>query len=233
MIKKILMDIEGTTTSIDYVHQKLFPFAKDHMQKFILNNLHNPEVIRILQDARDEAEMPTNSSPGEVIKTFLEWMKADRKITPLKQIQGLIWQEGYKNGELQSHVYLDVVPHLKEWSTQLQIGIYSSGSIAAQKLLFSHTEHGNLSSLLSFHFDTTSGHKQETQSYTHIAKDLGVEPQFILFLSDIAEELDAAKAAGYHTTQLVRAQDKTVPNQTGHAIAKDFTEVSGHLKLLI
>ena len=157
--------------------------------------------------------------------TVLEgWIDADKKVTPLKTLQGLIWRQGYEAGELKGHVYPDTPEYLRKWHARgLKLYVYSSGSVEAQKLIFAHTAHGDLTPLFSGYFDTRIGGKREAQSYKTILRDTGLPAEAMLFLSDVGEELDAARAAGMKTCQLLR-DDKARP-ATAHPQARNFSEV--------
>lgn len=218
MITHVLSDIEGTTTSIAFVHRSLFPYAASALEAFLAAHGDEPEVAAILADV-----------PGDPLTTLREWMAADAKVTPLKALQGLIWAQGYADGALQGHLWPDVADELRAWHARgLHLAIYSSGSEQAQRLLFRHSEAGDLEPLFEGFFDTRMGAKREAQSYTRIAEAWGAAPASILFLSDVAEELDAARAAGLATCQLVRPEDGTLPSGR-HPEAADFKAVNSLL----
>jgi enolase-phosphatase E1 len=205
----IITDIEGTTTPIAFVHRVLFPYARERMADFVASG------HAALADV-----------PAPQLETLLGWMDRDEKITALKTIQGLLWDAGYRNGDLTAEVYDDVPPALRRWARAgLRLYVYSSGSVPAQKLLFGHTKEGDLTPLFLAYFDTNVGPKREAASYAAIAKGIGLPGSEILFLSDVEAELDAAAAAGLQTCQLVRTQDATPPG-TRHATAADFTEIA-------
>ncbi len=221
MIKAILTDIEGTTSSIAFVHETLFPFARTKMKEFVERHEARADVAIQLKAARDEAGIGPDD---DVVAVLLEWMHQDKKVTPLKALQGLIWEDGYRSGSLKGHMYEDAVEGLRKWFEQdLKLYVYSSGSIYAQKLLFGYSEAGDLTPLFSDYFDTTSGHKREQASYEVIARAVGLAPDSILFLSDVAEELDAASAAGYATIQLVR--DGNVIESESHTKVSSFAAI--------
>jgi enolase-phosphatase E1 len=204
--KAILLDIEGTTTSIAYVAEVLFPYARARIPAWV--PMHREEIASVL------AGMP----PGDPVATLLGWMDVDAKETALKDIQGRIWREGYEAGELKAHVYPDTPVALKRWSEAgIKICIYSSGSIEAQKLIFGHSEVGDLTRYLSGYFDTTTGPKREAQSYEKIAAALNLDPTDILFVSDVAAETDAAKAAGLRALLIDR--------DTGRGDIASFAEI--------
>jgi enolase-phosphatase E1 len=212
----ILTDIEGTTTAIAFVKDTLFPFAQAALDGFLDAHGDDPQVAAIL------AEVPGPDPRA----TLRGWMATDAKVTPLKSLQGLIWRAGYEDGRLHGHLWPDVAPCLRAWSAAgLRLAVYSSGSVPAQKLLFGHSVAGDLNGLFAGFFDTAVGGKREAASYATIAAGLHLPAREILFLSDVAEELDAAAAAGLRTCQLVRAADGTAPCPR-HAQAADFPEVA-------
>lgn len=200
-VDAVVTDIEGTTTSISFVHDVLFPYARDHMEEYVDLHKHEIEVQKILNDVQNMEGI----SSEEVVPTLLAWMAQDKKITPLKTLQGLMWEDGYKRGEFQGHVYEDANQQLRGWTAQgLPIYIYSSGSVKAQKLLFSFSVYGDLTPFFSGFFDTNIGGKKESASYAKIAKEINVPPNRILFLSDSMEEIYAAKEAGMQTILVSR-----------------------------
>ncbi|WP_297370921.1 acireductone synthase [Acidocella sp.] len=205
----IVTDIEGTTTPISFVHRVLFPYARERMAAFVATN--HPALADV---------------PEPRLETLLGWMDGDEKITALKTIQGIIWAEGYESGALIGEVYEDVAPALKRWARAgLRLYVYSSGSVAAQRLLFGHSSAGDLNPLFQANFDTRVGPKREAASYGAIARGIGLTAGEVLFLSDIEAELDAAAQAGLKTCQLVRANDGTLAS-TRHVTAADFGEVA-------
>lgn len=204
MIRAIVTDIEGTTSDIRFVHNILFPYARQHLASFLRENAHQPEVAAALQSVREEAGQP-QADLDAVTEILLGFMDQDRKSTGLKALQGMIWRDGYVNGSFTGHLYPDVLPALSRWKAQgIELYVYSSGSVAAQKLLFGYSDEGDITSLFSGYFDTHVGAKRETDSYRNIAADIGLAPGELLFLSDIRQELDAAREAGWHTVQLIR-----------------------------
>jgi enolase-phosphatase E1 len=212
MIKLFLFDIEGTTTDINFVHQVLFPYSHKCMQSFILNHQTHPVVAKALEDTRQTVWMEEKKklSLYDVIDKLKEWIKNDRKHPALKEIQGLIWDVGYSKGEFQGHLYPDVKPFFnKILSTNTQIGIYSSGSVHAQKLIFGYSCEGDLTPMISHFFDTKVGGKREQASYQNIAKLTNLKADEIHFFSDIPEELRAARAAGMAVSQVLRPGTKS------------------------
>ena len=216
----ILTDIEGTTSAIAFVKETLFPFAEAELDAFRDAHEEDPEVAAVMAEVR---EIAREQDPRSTLRI---WMAEDAKVTPLKTLQGLIWKAGYRDGQLKGHVWPDVPPCLRAWSKAgLRLAVYSSGSVAAQKLLFGHSEAGDLTPLFTGFFDTQVGGKRDATSYATIAAGLYLPPSDILFLSDVVEELDAAKTAGLATCQLVRVADGTQPGE-GHPRAADFPAVA-------
>ena len=223
MIRAIVTDIEGTTGSIRFVHQVLFPYARANLGDFLRANAERDDVAEQLAATRELAEAP--EADLETVIGILEgWIDADRKATPLKALQGMVWAKGYADGAFTGHVYPDAVKGLRDWKERgLSLHVYSSGSIQAQKLLFGHSDAGDLTPLFAGYFDTTTGPKQEAESYRRIAAQLGLPGAEILFLSDVVAELDAAAAAGFQTWQLVREPGMVTGD---HPQASRFDEVS-------
>ncbi len=211
-MKVILMDIEGTMTSIDFVHKTLFPYSTEKISSFVQENLNLQTVQEALEKVRatlkEEKQIETDLQA--LIAELLHWIEIDRKHPALKTIQGLLWQKGYEQSEIFGHVYDDVPQAFKKWTQQgLRLAIYSSGSVLAQKLLLKHSVAGDLTCFIEDYFDTSVGHKAELTSYKMIAEKLKVSPTEILFLSDRVEELAAAKAVGYECGHLVREGEVT------------------------
>jgi len=203
-IKAILTDIEGTTSAVSFVFDVLFPYAAEHLPQFVLDHAAEPAVAAQLDAVRAQSG-EADADPIRVIEILLGWIAEDRKATPLKALQGMVWAEGYRAGQLKGHVYPDAVEALQRWKAEgYALYVYSSGSIQAQQLIFGCSEAGDLTPLFSGYFDTTSGPKREADSYRHIAASIGLPADEILFLSDIVEELDAAQQAGLQTIGLAR-----------------------------
>lgn len=221
MVKVVLTDIEGTTSAIAFVKDTLFPFAEAALDGFLDAHGDDPEIAAILADV-----------PGPDRRaTLRRWMAEDAKVTPLKSLQGLIWRAGFEDGRLKGHLWPDVPACLRAWhAAGIGLAVYSSGSVAAQKLLFGHSIAGDLTPLFRAFFDTRIGAKREAAAYARIAAELAAPPAAILFLSDVAEELDAAAAAGFATCQLVRAADGTHASGR-HPTAVDFPAVARHFRL--
>jgi enolase-phosphatase E1 len=200
----ILTDIEGTTGSIRFVHEVLFPYARERMAAFLAAHRDEPAVrAEIEAVARETGVAPDDLS--RITAVLIGWIDEDRKATPLKALQGMIWKDGFTSGELIAHIYPDAAARLRGWhEAGHRIFVYSSGSIAAQKLYFAHTSEGDLTPLLDGYFDTTTGGKREAESYRAIAAQIGVAPADIVFLSDVEAELEAAEQAGLRTVWLTR-----------------------------
>lgn len=218
MIRAILTDIEGTTSSLSFVKDVLFPYARQQMEAFLQQHAAEPAVAAQLAAVSTAAGRELGLA--EAAAQLRQWIDADRKITPLKALQGMIWQAGYRNGDFTGHVYADAAQRLRAWhEAGIRLYVFSSGSVQAQKLLFAHSDQGDLTSLFSGYFDTTSGNKREAEAYRTITAAIGLPAVEILFLSDIVAELDAARAAGMRTYLLVRGD---VTQDAGHPQARDF-----------
>jgi enolase-phosphatase E1 len=235
----ILLDIEGTTTPLDFVYKVLFPYARSHLQPFLSRHVLFPELGADLAGLHEEHRADTeqglnpprwcDNTPEEQLKSvveYIEWlMDSDRKSTSLKSLQGRIWEEGYESGELRGQVCDDVPRALERWQKrEKKISIFSSGSVLAQKLLFTHTTAGDLSPYISHYFDTSTGSKTDQQSYQKIASILQRLPSEIVFISDVGTELDAAKSAGMHTLLCVRPGNRPQPAST-HMLVQTLDEV--------
>lgn len=207
MVEFILMDIEGTTTSIHFVHQVLFPYSVEKMESFVKTHQEVAEVKAVTADFQKilRDEQGKSGTLDEVIALAKQWISEDRKHATLKNLQGLMWKMGYESGDLKGHVYDDVPEALERWKKQgKKMGIYSSGSVLAQKLLFAYTAYGSLNPYLSANFDTEVGHKRSADSYRQISQRLSIEPKNIVFLSDVIEEIQAANDAGFKTVHIIR-----------------------------
>jgi len=235
MTSALLLDVEGTTTPIDFVANVLFPFARQHVKGFVARHREaapvRDDLALLRNDVLDEAargEKPPVWADDEAsVEAVVHWlMDRDRKSTGLKSLQGRIWEEGYRSGELRAVVFDDVPPALQRWSRlDRTCAIYSSGSVLAQKLLFSNTQAGDLTPLLRAHFDTTIGPKKEAESYRRIARELEAAPAEVLFLSDVRAEVDAAATAGMKTRLCVRPGN--APADPGpHAVIRSFSELT-------
>lgn len=213
-IKAILTDIEGTTSAVSFVFDVLFPFAVEHLPEFVRQQADEPQVAEQIAAVR-ELSGEADADVERVIEILLGWIAEDRKATPLKALQGMVWAEGYQAGLLKGHVYPDAVEALRRWKEEgYALYVYSSGSIQAQQLIFGCSVAGDLSPLFSGYFDTGSGPKREVQSYRNILAEIGVPAEQVLFLSDIVEELDAAQQAGLQTCGLARDGGELTGHQT-------------------
>lgn len=219
----VLTDIEGTTTPIAFVRDVLFPYARQRMADWV----DRPDA-----EVRAEIAQIEQMVPGQApLTTLLHWMDQDAKVAPLKNLQGMIWAEGYADGTLKGLLYPDVAPCLRRWSRGgVRLFVYSSGSVEAQKLLFGHSTEGDLTGLFGGFFDTRIGVKRDSESYTRLAIGLNVPMLEVLFLSDVEAELDAAAMAGMRTCQLVRPEDGTLASDR-HPVAADFAEVAEMIDL--
>ncbi len=232
----IVLDIEGTTSSISFVYDVLFPFARRELAAYLGDHWHDLALANacdaIARDAGYEAFtvwMPAGDEQHQrqrLHAEVLRLMDADAKTTGLKMLQGLVWERGFCSGELKAHVYPDVAPALRAWRDQgIDVRIYSSGSAAAQRLFFGHTVQGDLLSTFSGHYDTTIGAKREPNSYRAIAADMQLPANSLLFLSDLPQELDAAALAGWATSLVVRPGNAPVSLGGPHPVIQDFAQV--------
>ena len=232
-MKVILVDIEGTITDIDFVKKTLFPYASRNLEAYVRKQVaqNDPAVQKILKDThtfwQNEQQTPAQSTPtvDDLIAILLSWIDADRKITPLKTVQGLIWEDGYTNGDFTGHLYDDAHYYLNKWKEQgIRLAVFSSGSEYAQKLLLGHSDFGDLTPWFEAYFDTRVGAKRDTQAYHAILKALKMdqEPDQVLFLSDVVEELDAAVQVGMKTYELRRDHQ---PGSNHHPVTSHFEEI--------
>jgi enolase-phosphatase E1 len=220
----IVTDIEGTTSSISFVKDQLFPYARRRLAAFVADNRASAEVQDCLRQSRELAGV-AGASDDEVVEMLARWIDEDRKVTPLKTLQGLMWAEGFAAGELSGHVYGDVADALRAWrAAGISLWVFSSGSIKGQKLIYGHTAFGDLNPFFSGYFDTATGPKLTASSYTTIAKAIGLPPGRILFLSDHIGELNAARVAGFGTAALNRGET-VLPQGHGHPEFNSFADI--------
>lgn len=239
-IRAVLLDVEGTTTPIAFVHQNLFGFAREHVKEFLENNFDSIDVQGDLATLQAEYDVEKASEPSSPtlaldsrVKTiesftgYINWLiDQDRKSTGLKSLQGKIWQQAYIDGALKSQVYADVPPALARWcQAGLSVNIFSSGSVLAQKLLFTHTEHGDLTKFLDHYFDTTTGAKTASTSYEKIAAVLKLNSFEVLFISDVTAELDAARKARMQTLLSLRPGNPLQIPSAVHQSIRSFDEI--------
>ncbi len=238
LVRALLLDIEGTTTPVDFVSRTLFPYARRRTEEFLLRHGGEPSVRADIAglrkqhdaDAAEKLEPPPwadDSAQAELSSAtrYAQWlMDRDSKCTALKSLQGRIWQEGYRKGKLHGEVFPDVPPAFARWSQGKRISIFSSGSALAQKLLFSTTTAGDLTRFIHAYFDTTTGPKGEARSYLQIASSLGFTPPQIVFISDVVKELDAARNTGMQTALCVRAEPPK-ESERKHRMIRSFDEV--------
>ena len=224
----ILTDIEGTTGSISFVRDVLFPYARAALPGFVRARGDEAKVRALLDQVATEHGAMCDDSM--IVETLQGWIDQDRKHTVLKALQGMIWEDGYRDGDFTAHIYPDVAPALQAWhAAGHALAVYSSGSVPAQKLFFGHSDAGDLLPLFDHFFDTEVGHKRDADSYRLIADRLGRSPGDIVFLSDVIAELDAARKAGMRTVLLDRREDYPEPRRgeaaNGHARVESFAEI--------
>jgi enolase-phosphatase E1 len=240
-VQVVLLDVEGTTTPIDFVYGTLFPFARERLHAYLKAAVSlDPEVSAAVDDLH--REHAGDAATGQRVPDWLDeplearlqsavayvhWlMDRDRKSRPLKLLQGKIWEEGYRGGMLHGDVYPDVPGALRRWlAAGVGVGIYSSGSVLAQRLLFAHSTAGDLTPFVQWHFDTSVGSKMEPASYQRIARAIPATPAGILFISDVASELDAARAAGLQTILCVRSATERLAGSERYLVIHDFEDV--------
>lgn len=224
----VLLDIEGTTTSISFVFDVLFPYAASHVAEFLAAHEREADVKSACELIRKDAygDETSLAPTAQVLAVVRRQMAADVKAQGLKQLQGLIWKHGYESSAIKGHVYADVPTCFATWRQQGRpIAIYSSGSVLAQKLLFRHSTAGDLTGFLSGHYDTTSGSKREPASYATIANAWGKPVSDITFCTDQPAEAEAAAAAGMIAVLLMRPGNAPLPAGLRYPVHADLTKV--------
>lgn len=229
-VKAVVTDIEGTTSSIAFVRDVLFPYARAALPRFLQEQHGRADVTHWIKAVAEENGLSADDLDG-VTEILLQWIEQDRKHTALKALQGMIWVDGYTQATYQAPVYADAAAALRNWhAAGLPIYVYSSGSVPAQKLFFAHTDHGDLRPLFTDHFDTEIGGKRDIGSYVRIAGAIGIAPENLLFLSDIVEELDAARDAGWQTVLVDRREDypqaRSGDAGHGHSRVERFSDIN-------
>ena len=232
-IRGILLDIEGTTTPIAFVHDVLFTYARQHVRDYLMQHSSAAaDDIALLREehARDSgggAQLPPLTDDVDSVATYVHWLiDRDRKSTGLKSLQGKIWREGYADGTLKSQVFSDVRPAFERWhKAGLRISIFSSGSALAQRLLFAHSEEGDLTTFITDYFDTNVGAKGDAESYRRIAQYMNLAPQEIMFISDVVTELEAATKAGMQTRLSIRTGNQPQSNADSFHVVHTFDDV--------
>ncbi|MFF4006605.1 acireductone synthase [Streptomyces sp. NPDC001717] len=227
VVDAVVLDVEGTTSATGFVVDVLYPYARERFGALLAERSDELEVARALAQVRTELGEP-DAGPARIEQALNAWLDEDRKVTPLKTLQGVLWAEGFARGELVSHFYADVVPALRRWHAEgLRLYVYSSGSVAAQRAWFGHSPEGDLRGLVTGWYDTrNAGPKLEAGSFRTIAADSGISPDRLLFLSDRPGELDAARAAGWRTVAVRRPQEPYYAQDLqGHAEAETFEHI--------
>lgn len=201
----VVLDIEGTTSATHYLIDRLYPYSAQRFAEWIDTHPDDPDTARAVAQIRDLTGEPT-ADTARLDEVLRGWLAEDRKVTPLKTLQGLIWARGFADGELTAHFYPDVIPALRAWhDAGLRLAVFSSGSVTAQRSWFGHSPEGDLTPLISGHYDTdNAGPKRVVDAYRAIAGAMGTEPARTVFLSDVVAELDAARAAGWQTVGVRR-----------------------------
>lgn len=219
MTLAVVLDIEGTVSPLSAVHDVLFPYARERLGSWVRED--RPGTRAVVDGVR--AVLGEDAGLDDVVRTLLEWHDENAKHSPLKTLHGLVWEQGFLGGELSGVVYPDVPPALAGWRRGgTPCWIYSSGSALAQRLWFSHSDHGDLTGFLAGHFDTlTGGPKQDPRSYERIGRAIGTPARDVLFLSDSRAELDAAGTAGWETIGVSRPGCTT--DFGPHPAIADFT----------
>jgi len=226
-----LLDIEGTVAPMSLVYEQLFPYARTHFESYLQSNSDEPgvvnDLISLAAESAEESdpEAPRFTNPDYWIEAipYLNWlMDRDRKSTALKSLQGRIWKGGFERDELEGTLFEDVPAALERWSSAGHVAIYSSGSVAAQMLLFRHSNYGDLTERIAGYFDTRTGPKTAVASYVSIANAMDCEPRQVMFFSDAVRELDAAREAGFHTRMVMREGNAPVDDAHGHRKIKSL-----------
>jgi enolase-phosphatase E1 len=239
-LRGILLDIEGTTSPIDFVYEVLFPYARLHLEEYLKRKAGSKELELDLLQLREEhvkdlaealappdwIDAPPDAQLQSVVRYVFWLMDRDRKSPGLKSLQGKIWQEGYLKGELKSQVFPDVPPALKDWKEKnLDVRIFSSGSVLAQRLLFANTQAGDLSGFLNGYIDTNIGPKTSAESYRRIAAEFHLAASQVLFVSDVIKELDAASSSGMKTLLSVRPGNPPQPKGHAHGVISSLSQI--------
>jgi len=223
-VRHVIVDIEGTTSASAFVYDVLFPYSRERFAPWIAAHASELETAAVIAAVGAEIGVE-DPSPDQVVDALTEWIDADRKVTPLKTLQGLIWEEGFANGDLTSHFFPDALTALGTWhDAGLPISVYSSGSVLAQRNWYAHSPAGDLTHWMSGYYDTANaGPKRESSSYDSIAEAIGADPGTLLFCSDVVAELDAASEAGW---QVVRVRRPGEPHAVEHSAYPEVAEMT-------
>ena len=220
-VKAVLTDIEGTCTALSFVKDTLFPYSRENMETFVVKHAQDKEIAPLLRQVAQHMENE-QATQQQLVAQLRQWIDADLKIPALKTLQGFQWQVGYQQGDFHGHLYEDAYLAFKQWKQRgIKLYVYSSGSVQAQKLLFSHTRYGDISSWFSGFFDTAMGAKSEANAYRRIAQEIGLNAKHILFLSDVEAELDAASNSGMQVACLQRESEFS----SRYFVAKNFSTI--------
>jgi enolase-phosphatase E1 len=226
-LQTVVLDIEGTTSATAFVLERLYPYSSKRFAAWVEGHRDDPDIARAVGQVRDLIGEPS-AGTDRIVEALQAWLAGDEKVTPLKTVQGRIWEHGFASGDLVAHLYLDVVPALRAWKAAgLELYVFSSGAVTAQRSWFGHTAEGDLRPLLSCHFDTeNAGPKKSAESYRAITAATGADPYQTVFLSDVVAELDAARAAGWHTVGVRRPGEPHYDRGVGdHLAVSSFAEL--------
>lgn len=230
-IAAIVTDIEGTTGGTGFSHEVLIPYSLKHIGAFVREHQEERDVMRALVKLSEKTAIPLHNLEG-IIRQLQQWIRDEEAVTELKTLQGMVWEKAYKQGLFQAHVYPDVPEALQRWQQEERnLYVYSHESIKAQQLFFRYSTEGDMRLLFSGYYDSSTGPKDDPQSYARIAEAIALKPGTILYLSDDRGELDAAAAAGLNTTWLIRPQDTSLDPErvrlkSPHPVVTSFEQIT-------
>jgi enolase-phosphatase E1 len=225
-VRHVIVDIEGTTSASAFVYDVLFPYARERFAPWIDVHANEAETAAVIASVGAEIGVG-DPSHDQVVEALIEWTDADRKVTPLKTLQGLIWEQGFANGDLTSHFFPDAITALRDWhDAGLPISVYSSGSVLAQRNWYAHSPAGDLTPWMSDYYDTANaGPKRESSSYRAIAEAIDADPGSLLFCSDVVAELDAASQAGWQVVRVRRAGEPHAVEDSAYPEVNEMTQI--------
>ena len=225
-VRHVIVDIEGTTSASAFVYDVLFPYARERFAPWIDVHANEAETAAVIASVGAEIGVG-DPSHDQVVEALTKWTDADRKVTPLKTLQGLIWEQGFANGDLTSHFFPDAITALRDWhDAGLPISVYSSGSVLAQRNWYAHSPAGDLTPWMSDYYDTANaGPKRESSSYRAIAEAIDADPGSLLFCSDVVAELDAASQAGWQVVRVRRAGEPHAVEDSAYPEVNEMTDI--------